>query len=211
MQFTEDILDTYLEKTTDGEDPLLKKINRETNLRETMPHMMSGHYQGRVLSFLSKLIAPKAILEIGTFTGYATLCLAEGLQKNGALHTIDINAEQQERVQNYFDQSPYRPAIQYHIGDAAEIIPHIPGDFDLVFIDADKKRNQYYYELLIDRVPSGGLIMIDNVLWKGKVLTDNPDNQTRQIIESNEQLAQDERVEKLILPIRDGLFVLRKK
>jgi len=193
------------------ESPLLKTVNRETYIKETMPHMLSGHYQGRVLAMLSKLVNPTRILEIGTFTGYATLCLAEGLSTDGELHTIDINEEQEERVQGYFDASPYSDKIHYHIGDAAEVIPTIAGDFDLVFIDADKKRNLYYFNLLIDRVPSGGLLLVDNVLWKGKVLLDNPDNQTKQVLALNETLAQDDRVEKLILPIRDGLFVLRKK
>ena len=207
----EDVLNTYLEKICDTESELLERVNRETYLRETMPHMLSGHFQGRVLALLAKLVRPKQMLEIGTFTGYATLCLAEGLDQEGILHTIDINEELEERVQGYFDASPYRGNIKYHIGDAAEIIPTIDGDFDLIFIDADKKRNLYYYETLIDRVRSGGLLLIDNVLWKGKVLTDNPDNQTKNIIELNETLAKDSRVEKLILPIRDGLFVLRKK
>ncbi len=211
MLGNEDALNAYLEKTCDTESELLKRIDRETYLRETMPHMLSGHFQGRVLAMLAKLVKPKRILEIGTFTGYATLCLAEGLDEEGMLHTIDINEELEERVQGYFDTSSFREQIKYHIGDAAEIIPTIEGDFDLVFIDADKKRNLYYFETLIDRVSSGGLILIDNVLWKGKVLTDNPDNQTRKVIELNETLAKDSRVEKLILPIRDGLFVLRKK
>ncbi|VTQ08536.1 O-methyltransferase [Sphingobacterium daejeonense] len=204
-------LNSYLEDTTDQENPLLKKVNRETYLKETMPHMLSGHYQGRVLAMLSKMVHPRFALEIGTFTGYATLCLAEGLEDNGALHTIDINEEQQERVQSYFDESPYASQIKYHIGDAAEVIPTIEGEFDLVFIDADKKRNLYYFNTLIDRVRPGGLILIDNVLWKGKVLNENPDKQTQQVIELNQTLAEDKRVEKLILPIRDGLFVLRKK
>ena len=201
----------YLEDTTDPENPLLKKVNRETYLKETMPHMLSGHYQGRVLSMLSKMIHPRLALEIGTFTGYATLCLAEGLADSGVLHTMDINEEQQERVQSYFDESPYASQIKYHIGDAAEVIPTIEGTFDLVFIDADKKRNLYYFQALIDRVRPGGLILIDNVLWKGRVLDENPDKQTQQVIELNQTLAGDNRVEKLILPIRDGLFVLRKK
>lgn len=211
MDICNEHLESYLERTCDEENPLLKSVNRETYLKETMPHMLSGHYQGRVLAMLSKLAAPNTILEIGTFTGYATLCLAEGLSKKGILHTVDVNAEQEEHVQGYFDRSEYASQIKYHIGDAAEVIPKIEGSFDLVFIDADKKRNHYYYELILDRVPSGGLILIDNVLWKGKVLDENPDNQTKQIIDLNEQLAQDQRIEKVLLPIRDGLFVLRKK
>ena len=207
----EERVNIYLEETCDEENSLLKKINRETYLRETMPHMMSGHYQGRALSMISKMVSPKRILEIGTFTGYATLCLAEGLQSGGELHTIDINEEQEERVSSYFESSPYADQIHYHIGDAYALIPTIEGDFDLVFIDADKKRNLAYYDMLIDRVPSGGIIMVDNVLWKGKVFDDKPDNQTKQVLELNKTLAEDSRVEKLILPIRDGLFVLRKK
>ncbi|MDR2285040.1 MAG: class I SAM-dependent methyltransferase [Sphingobacterium sp.] len=201
----------YLEETCDAEGVLLGVINRETYLKETMPHMLSGHYQGRVLSMISKMLAPKKILEIGTFTGYATLCLAEGLTKDGTLHTIDINEEQEERVSGYFERSEYASQIQYHIGDAIDVIPTIEGEFDLVFIDADKKRNLVYYEMLIDRIPTGGVILLDNVLWKGKVFESNPDNQTRQVLELNATLAKDNRVEKLILPIRDGLFVLRKK
>lgn len=204
-------LNSYLENTTDEENALLKRVNRETYLRETMPHMLSGHYQGRVLSMLSKLLRPQLALEIGTFTGYATLSLAEGLATNGVLHTIDINEEQEERVQGYFDESEFAQQIVYHIGDAAEVIPTIEGQFDLVFIDADKKRNLYYYQELIDRVRPGGLILVDNVLWKGKVFDEKPDSQTKQVIELNQTLASDPRVEKLILPIRDGLFVLRKK
>jgi len=207
----EEKVNVYLEETCDAEDALLKSINRETYLRETMPHMMSGHYQGRALAMFSKMVAPKKILEIGTFTGYATLCLAEGLQTDGVLHTIDINEEQYERVSGYFERSAYAGHIRYHIGDAFEIIPTLTGDFDLVFIDADKKRNLVYYDMLIDRVPSGGIILIDNVLWKGKVFDDKHDSQTKQVIELNKTLANDSRVEKLILPIRDGLFVLRKK
>ncbi len=204
-------LNSYLEDTTDEENSLLKKVNRETYLKETMPHMLSGHYQGRVLSMISKMVHPRLALEIGTFTGYATLCLAEGLEDEGVLHSIDINEEQQERVQSYFDESPYASQIRYHIGDAAEVIPSIEGTFDLVFIDADKKRNLYYFNALIDRVRPGGVILVDNVLWKGKVFDENPDKQTQQVIELNHTLAEDKRVEKLILPIRDGLFVLRKK
>ena len=207
----EERVNSYLEETCDEENSLLKKINRETYLRETMPHMMSGHYQGRALSMISKMVSPKRILEIGTFTGYATLCLAEGLQSDGELHTIDINEEQEERVSAYFEASPFANQIHYHIGDAYTIIPTLQGEFDLVFIDADKKRNLAYYDMMIDRVPSGGIIMVDNVLWKGKVFDEKPDSQTQQVLLLNKTLAEDSRVEKLILPIRDGLFVLRKK
>lgn len=204
-------LQAYLDNTTDEENSLLKLIDRETHLKETMPHMASGHYQGRALSMFSKLIQPNLALEIGTFTGYATLCLAEGLTQKGVLHTIDINEEQRERVQGYFDQSAFARQIHYHIGDAADLLPQIGGVFDLVFIDADKKRNLYYFNEVIDRVRPGGLVLVDNVLWKGKIFDDSPDKQAQRVIDVNKILTEDQRVEKLILPIRDGLFVLRRK
>lgn len=207
----EEGLHSYLESTCDEESALLKKINRETYLRQTKPHMLSGHYQGRVLSMLSKLVSPNKILEIGTFTGYATLCLAEGLRTEGVIHTIDIDVELAETVQQYFDSSEYASQIQYYSGDAQSVIPTIEGTFDLVFIDADKKRNLTYFEMVIDRVRPGGLILIDNVLWKGRVLEEKADAQTANIKDLNTTLAKDPRVEKLILPIRDGLFVLCKK
>lgn len=211
MFLNEDRINSYLEEHADEENALLKSINRETHLKETMPHMISGHYQGRVLSMISKMIKPKRILEIGTFTGYATLCLAEGLQDKGRLITIDINEEQQERVASYFEQSPFSSQISHIVGDALKVIQTLDGEFDLIFIDADKKRNLVYYNMLIDRVPRGGVILIDNVLWKGRVIDDQKDKQTQEIVELNKILARDVRVEKLILPIRDGLFVIRKK
>lgn len=207
----DDILTSYLEGTCDAESELLQRVNRDTYLKETRPHMLSGHYQGRLLAMLSKLVMPQRILEIGTFTGYATLCLAEGLVAGGELHTIDINAELEDRVRSYFAQSPFGDSIQYHIGDAADIVPQLPGPFDLVFIDADKKNNELYYELALEKSRKGSLILIDNVLWKGKVVDGATDSQTRQIAELNERLAADKRVDKLILPIRDGVFVLRRR
>lgn len=211
MNLSVDLLDPYLESTCDSENDLLKKIKRETFLKETRPNMLSGHYQGRLLSMISKLVSPECILEIGTFTGYSTLCLAEGLKEEGVIHTIDVNEELEERVRGYFDSSPYADRIINHVGEAVKVIPEISGDFDLVFIDADKKNNWNYFELVIDRVPSGGLVLVDNVLWKGKIFNENPDKQTQEILDLNERLAKDQRVEKLILPVRDGLFVLRKK
>lgn len=207
----DDKLTSYLEGTCDAESELLQRIHRDTYLSQTRPHMLSGHYQGRLLAMLSKLIVPEQILEVGTFTGYATLCLAEGLAPGGMLHTIDINAELEERVRNYFEQSASAEAIHYHIGNAATIIPELEGPFDLVFIDADKKNNQLYYELALEKSRKGSLILIDNVLWKGKVVRDETDTQTQHIMALNQQLADDERVDKLILPIRDGVFVLRKR
>ena len=207
----DDILTSYLEKACDTEPAFLQRINRETYLKETSPHMLSGHYQGRLLAFLSKLVSPKKVLEVGTFTGYATLCLAEGLAAGGEIHTIDNNVELEDRVRGYFSQSGINDAIHYHIGDAATIIPSIEGPLDLVFIDADKKNNGTYYELTLDKLRRGGLILIDNVLWKGKVVTGASDSRTQQIAALNDQLANDERIDKLILPVRDGLFLLRKR
>ena len=211
MDMFDDMLTGYLEQTCDAEPTLLQHINRETHVKVTSPHMLSGHYQGRLLAFLSKLVSPSKVLEVGTFTGYATLCLAEGLAPGGEIHTIDNNEELEDRVRGYFDESGFGDRIHYHIGHAADIIPGIPGPFDLVFIDADKKNNGTYYELALEKSRSGGLILIDNVLWKGKVVGRAGDSQTQQITALNDQLANDKRVDKLILPIRDGLFLLRKK
>jgi len=211
MDMFDDLLTSYLEKTCDAEPALLKRIHRETYVKETRPHMLSGHYQGRLLAFLSMLVSPHRILEVGTFTGYATLCLAEGLAPGGEIHTIDSNVELEDRVRGYFGMSEWNHAIYYHIGDATAIIPQLDGPFDLIFIDADKKNNVLYYELALEKIPAGGLILIDNVLWKGKVVADAEDSQTRQIAVLNKQLADDNRVDKLILPIRDGVYLLRKR
>lgn len=212
MELLSEELSNYLENSCEPENDLLKHINRETHLKVSMPRMLSGHYQGRLLSMLSKMIAPQRILEIGTFTGYATLCLAEGLQKNGLIYTIDINEELEDMVRLNFKKSDFDPQIKYRIGDAKQIIPTLNETFDLVFIDADKKNNATYYEMIMDSVRSGGLILIDNVLWSGKVLDqEKTDQKTTFINNFNEMVSSDSRVEKLILPVRDGLFIVRKK
>lgn len=211
MEFIDATLGAYLDQHCDAEPSLLARINRETHVMQTQAHMLSGHYQGRLLAMLSKFLTPKRILEIGTFTGYATLCLAEGLPEDGIIHTIDINEELQDRVQGYFDASGIARQIKYHIGDAMHIIPQLEETFDLVFIDADKKNNLAYFNLVLDLIPSGGVILIDNVLWKGRVFAEQIDKQTQQIVSMNETLAHDPRVEKLILPVRDGVYILRKK
>ncbi|WP_353196324.1 class I SAM-dependent methyltransferase [Parapedobacter defluvii] len=211
MDMFDDLLTSYLEKTCDVEPAWLQHIHRETYIKETRPHMLSGHYQGRLLAFLSKLVSPHRILEVGTFTGYATLCLAEGLAEGGEIHTIDNNVELEERVRGYFESSEWSHSIHYHIGDAVTLIPQLEGPFDLVFIDADKKNNGLYYELALEKSRRGGLILIDNVLWKGKVVGDAHDAQTQQIAALNKQLGADDRVDKLILPIRDGVYLLRKR
>ncbi len=211
MDLTSEVLKEYLFACCDEEDELLKSIDRETNLKVTMPRMLSGHYQGRVLSMLSKMIHPGKILEIGTFTGYATLCLAEGLKDDGIIHTIDINEELEEMVRANFSKSPLNDKIIYHLGDATQIIPTLDDSFDLVFIDADKKNNISYYNLMMDKLKPGGIIIVDNVLWSGKVVAKEHDQNTRLIANFNDTVTNDRRVEKLILPVRDGLFLIRKK
>lgn len=211
MSFVNHDLNAYLEQSCDPEPELLKKIDRETQLEVLMSRMVSGHFQGRVLSFLCKIMLPKRILEIGTFTGYATLCLAEGLSKDGKIITIDINEELEDRVRGYFAASVFDKQIDYRIGNAVDLVPSIDEIFDIVFIDADKKNNGFYYHQIFDKVRSGGLILIDNVLWSGKVVANKTDQHTTNILTFNEMISTDERVEKLILPIRDGLFIVRKK
>lgn len=211
MDMFDRALNAYLEQTCDAESELLRRINRETHLRETAAHMLSGHYQGRVLAMFSQLVQPRRVLEVGTFTGYATLCLAEGLHPEGVIHTIDNNEELFDRVQGYFDESGYADRIVYHIGQAERVIPTIGEAFDLVFIDADKNNNERYFDMALARSRPGALLLIDNTLWKGKVIAGSSDNQTRQIALLNEKLTNDERVDKLMLPIRDGLFMLRKR
>jgi caffeoyl-CoA O-methyltransferase len=207
----DDNLQQLLLNYCEPESPLLQKINRETYLKVLMPRMLSGHYQGRVLSLLSKMISPTRILEIGTFTGYATLCLAEGLTKDGVLYTLDINEELEDMVRDNFSASDYNDQIKYIIGDATESLSSLEETFDLVFIDADKKNNGTYYDLIFDRVRPGGIIIVDNVLWSGKILNDAQDKDTKNISSFNDKVAMDDRVEKLILPVRDGLFIIRKK
>ncbi|MGB4776648.1 MAG: O-methyltransferase [Daejeonella sp.] len=210
MVLMSDELKNYLENYCDPETELLKSIDRETNLKVLLPRMISGHYQGRVLSMISKLIKPNRILEIGTFTGYATLCLAEGLSEKGIIHTIDINKELKELVQANFRKSDFNDQIIIHFGAALDIIPQLDEVFDLVFIDADKKNNTNYYELVINKLKPGGVIIVDNVLWSGKVLNAAADKDTARIKSFNELVNNDKRIEKLILPVRDGIYVIRK-
>jgi len=217
MEILPNDLQAYLDGHCEPEPELLQNINRETYLKVLKPHMLSGHYQGRVLSFLSKLMQPKRILEVGTFTGYATICLAEGLTQDGEIHTIEVNREMEEMLNSHFKLTNVENKIKLHFGEAEQIIGTLPyTDFDLVFIDADKKNNYTYFQLIIDKVRPGGLIIIDNVLWKGKVYDDDRDSNrgdadTKSIRELNDRVAADTRVEKLILPVRDGLLLVRKK
>jgi predicted O-methyltransferase YrrM len=213
MEFIDKKLSQYAEQHTTPENELLKSLNRDTHANVLAPRMLSGHLQGRLLSLFSKMIQPKAILEIGTYTGYAALCLAEGLTKDGVLHTIDINEELETRIQKYFNQPAYADQIKLHIGNALDIIPKIQEQFDLVFIDADKENYSNYYDLLIDQLPSGGIIMADNVLWSGKVIDTNAldsDNDTRELDKFNAKLQSDPRVENILIPVRDGIMVARK-
>jgi caffeoyl-CoA O-methyltransferase len=207
----EEDLQNVLLKYCEPESELLQRIDRETHLKVLMPRMISGHYQGRVLSMLSKMINPKRILEIGTFTGYATLCLAEGLAENGKLFTLDINLELEDMVRRNFADSRYNEQINYILGDAAETLSQLDEVFDLVFIDADKKNNGTYYDMVFDKIRPGGLIIVDNVLWSGKIVRNEQDKDTKNISTFNDKVAADNRVENLILPVRDGLFIIRKK
>lgn len=214
MEFLPKEITEYAENFTDSEPSLLQQLNRDTHCNVLIPRMLSGHLQGRFLSFISKIKQPKYILEIGTFTGYAALCLAEGLTTNGELYTIEKNEELEPRILKYFNVSGKESQLNLHIGNALEIIPKIDRPFDLVFIDADKENYTNYFDLLIDRLPSGAIIIADNVLWSGKVLDTKElenDLETKALHLFNEKIHQDSRVENILLPIRDGLMVVRKK
>jgi caffeoyl-CoA O-methyltransferase len=200
----------YAERFTTPESPLLQRINRDTHADVRMPRMLSGHLQGRFLAMVSSMLRPACILEVGTYTGYSALCLAEGLAPGGKLITLDINDELEARVRGYFGQSPWAQQIDFRLGDAREIIPSLPGPFDLVFIDADKENYARYFDLVIDKVPSGGFLLADNVLWSGKVLDAKPDKDTRAIQQFNEKISADSRIQTMLLPLRDGLLLMRK-
>lgn len=214
MHFIPEKLDDYIVAHSENEPKLLQELTRETYQKILQPRMLSGHYQGRVLSMISKLINPTCILEIGTYTGYSTLCLAEGLHENGSLHTIDVNEELVDFQRNYFNKSPYSNQIHQHLGNALEIIPQLKDTFDIVFIDADKENYASYFKLIIDKLKPGGIILSDNVLWSGKILETKlkkEDKATPALKAYNKLLKEDKRVETIILPIRDGLTISRKK
>ena len=201
----------YCEALSSPPAPLLYELERETYLKTLAPQMMSGHLQGRLLSLLSTLSRPRSILEIGTFTGYATLCLAEGLAEEGCLHTIEANEELEPFIRRYLQKAGLEQKVQLYIGDARDIIPQIDTDFDLVFIDGGKLDYNEHYDLIIDRVRPGGLILADNVLWSGKVVQEPDDPDAQALHAFNEKVQQDPRVENFILPLRDGLMIARKK
>ena len=214
MDLLYSVIQAYSERYTVAEPPLLATINQETHASVPMSRMLSGHLQGRVLATFSQMLRPRRILEIGTYTGYSALCLAEGLQEAGILYTIDNNTALEASVRGYFSQAGIGHQVQYCIGQALRIIPQLDEEFDLVFIDADKKNYTHYYDLVLDRVRSGGFILADNVLWKGKVVLQEGqpvDKQTQAIIDFNTKVHHDPRVENVLFPIRDGLMVLRKK
>ena len=200
----------YAEQHTSPPPPLLARIDRDTHANVLMPRMLSGHMQGRWLSMVSHLLRPSCVLEVGTYTGYSALCLAEGLAPGGKIITIDKNEELEARVRNYFEQAGQAGTIDFHIGDAKQVIPSLSETFDLVFIDADKESNALYYDLVFDKVRPGGFILIDNVLWSGKVLASQPDKDTKLILAFNQKVHNDVRVEHLLLPLRDGIMMVRK-
>jgi len=213
MHFLPEKLDDYIVAHSEEEPELLKQLTRETYQKVLQPIMLSGPYQGRVLSMISKLIRPSSILELGTFTGYSTLCLAEGLKKVGTIHTIDINEELVDFQRKYFNRSHYGSQIIQHTGKALDIIPTLNMKFDLVFIDADKPNYCNYFNAIIDKLETGGIILSDNVLWHGKVVEtlNAKDKSTKAVLNYNTLLKTDERIETVILPIRDGLTISRRK
>ncbi len=211
MHFISQELEDYIEQHSEKEPVLLAALSKETYQKILLPRMLSGHFQGRVLSMLSKLIRPLNILEIGTYTGYSALCLCEGMQEKGQLHTIDIKEELVDFQRKHFDKSPWGNQIVQHLGEAVAIIPTLDIKFDLVFIDADKENYLNYFELILPKMNKGGIILSDNVLWSGKVLEPLHPNDlsTKVLMEYNQLLATDARIETVLLPIRDGLTVSR--
>ena len=213
MHFLSEELENYAAQHTEDEPLLLQELNKRTHLNVLQPRMISGHFQGRFLSLLSKMVQPHTILEIGTYTGYATLCLAEGLHPEGVLHTIDIKEELTDLQREFFDRSGYGSQIVQHLGKAADIIPALDTTFDLVFIDADKQNYAHYFDLVIEKMNRGGLILSDNVLWSGKVVEEvkHNDKHTQALMAYNQKIKDDPRVETVLLPIRDGITLSRVK
>ena len=213
MHFLSEELENYAAQHTEDEPLLLQELNKRTHLDVLQPRMISGHFQGRFLSLLSKMVQPRTILEIGTYTGYATLCLAEGLHPEGVLHTIDIKEELTDLQREFFDRSGYGNQIVQHLGKAADIIPSLNTTFDLVFIDADKQNYAHYFDLVIEKMNRGGIILSDNVLWSGKVVEEvkHNDKHTQALMAYNQKIKDDPRVETVLLPIRDGITLSRVK
>jgi predicted O-methyltransferase YrrM len=213
MHFLSTLLENYISDNSQDEPDILKELTRETHLKVIQPRMLTGHFQGRVLSLLSKIVRPKNILEIGTYTGYSAICLAEGLQKGGTLHTIDVNAELFDIQRKYFDKSGYGTHIKQHIGNALNIIPQLGTTFDLVFIDAEKKEYLNYLDVVLPKTKTGTILLSDNVLWSGKVIEalDPKDKTTKILLEYNKALKEHPKLETVLLPVRDGLTLSRVK
>jgi len=203
----------YAEAYTTPESKILQQLNRETHIKVLNPRMLSGHMQGMMLQMISHMIRPERILELGTYTGYSAICLAQGLSTNGIIHTIEYNIEQKEIITRYINEAGLQNKIKLMIGDAMEIIPTLTDTYNLVFIDADKENYLNYYEMIMPKLRAGGFILIDNVLWDGKVLYPGKytDEETKTIVALNEHIKNDTRVEQLLLPFRDGLSIVRKK
>lgn len=211
MDFIAEKLQQYIDKNSMEESDLLKSLDTETHQKILQPRMLSGSYQGRLLSMFSKMVMPKKILEVGTYTGYATLCLAEGLASGGSIDTIDHNEELVDLQRRYFDQSAYSNQIIQHLGEANDILRSLSGPYDMVFLDADKENYPLYFDLIIDKLTPGGILLSDNVLWSGKVLESATDEATAALQAYNHKINSDERVETIILPVRDGLTITRKR
>lgn len=210
MEFLPEAIDNYVHEHTSPENDVLAELNRETHAKIMVPRMLSGHLQGRVLSLLSKMMRPTRILEIGTYTGYSGICLAEGLVEGGELHTIDINEELEDFARKYFDKSGYGDKIVQHIGKALDIIPTLNNKWDIVFIDADKSNYVNYYNMILDKMNPGGIILCDNVLWSGKIVDEKAqDKDTVVLRELNKLITDDPKVENVLLPVRDGLMAAR--
>ncbi len=211
MEFIDQKIQRYAELHTESESDSLARINRDTQANVMMPRMLSGHMQGRILAAFSSMIRPKAVLEIGTYTGYSAVCFAEGLAEGGQVITFDINVDLEEKGRSFFQESAYRNAIEYRIGFSLDVIPQLEHTFDLVFIDADKANYINYYNLTLPKVRKGGFIIADNVLWSGKILNDKKDKDTLALNNFNKLVHNDQRVQNVLFPIRDGLMVLKKK
>lgn len=213
MDFLDSKIQGYADKYTSPENDVLRELNEETHASVASPNMLSGHIQGRILAMISRMIKPKFILEIGTYTGYSAICLCEGLEFGGKLYTIDINSEMEAINKKYFDKAGVSGKIKKLTGNALDLIPEIDHKFDLVFIDADKTNYSNYYDMVFDKINAGGIILADNVLWSGKILLDENemDEDTRALNKFNEKIMNDNRVENILLPVRDGLMVIRKK
>lgn len=205
-------IEAYCEAHTTPESELLHRLNRQTNLETVNPRMLSDQLQGQFLTFISKMLRPERILEIGTFTGYSALCMADGLTTTGELHTIEVNVEYEDRIREYFSQSPLGKQIILHIGDALQVAPTLNTTWDLVFIDAEKEDYMAYYEAVLPAVRKGGFILADNVLWNGKVVQENigHDRDTQAILAFNDHVQNDNRVRNLLLPFRDGIMIIEK-